>query len=144
MLKKSNYRYPSSLSQESNHPVVNCLLTVMRVFYAAKILLPPSIVSRSLTLILTYFEPSFCTLVMSVSDSSFTSSMVDGEKSRAWPTSRLTIRSKICLTSLPDVSSMLEIPARWDFSIWSQLGEVNRCTIVIELKSSSLGEIVGS
>ena len=80
------------------------------VFYAAKMLVPPSVVNLFLTLIFMYCIPNF------LLTPSLRLKMADGEKSSASPGSRLTITLKIALVSLLvsplSLLSPSSIPAR--------------------------------
>lgn len=107
-------------------------------------LLPPSADSLILTRTLRYCVPSFNILALPISSRLSTPSMAEGEKTKAWPASSSTICSKMSCTPRLDASPSLDTPARWDLSAASHAGDVKRCTIVIELRSRRLGDIVGS
>lgn len=109
----------------------------------ANILRPPSAVNLLRTCILTYPVPRVF-ILDPVACPSSTLSIAEGEKSRACPAPRLTICLNICATSRFDASPSLDTPAKWDLRAASQLGDVKRWTMVMELRSRSAGEIVGS
>ena len=120
-------------------------------------LLPPSKVKRARTFMVRYLDPR--RPKRSLPSSSMELITALGENSNASPTRRETILSKIKARSSCCVFSPLrddsvpadalakcfvEAAARWPLSACSHSGDVNRWTIVMEHRSSSDLEMVGS
>ena len=118
-----------------------------RLHHTANLLLPPSAVSRPRTLTFKCSSPSFFALhcvFPSWSILSSTSRMADGANSSASPTLKRVICAKMPSSAPSDRSSFAAAAAKWCFNVWSQSGELKRCTRVIVQRSRRRGEMVGS
>lgn len=108
-------------------------------------LLPPSAVNRFRMRTLRYVTPILWILHELVAPGSVVISawsMAEGANSKASPTSKPAICEK-----RPDASPVAvsaEAAAKCLLRVWSHAGDVNLCTSVIEQRSRSCGEIVGS
>lgn len=113
-------------------------------------LLPPSTVTRALTLTLQYSIPNFftrCELLFFSSVKRSTWSIADGANSNASPTFKSTISLMIEPEPEPEEEEPEDSSAagtRCAFIVLNQSGDVNRWTRVKEHRSRSLGDIVGS